>query len=110
MAHGRRALWEKRVAQWVECGQGGAEFAARLGVKESTLRHWKWQLGHDARQRGPRRKSARPKFVEVAPAVSAQLVGGGAFEFVFDSGLRVKVPAAFDETALRRLLAVLEGR
>ena len=106
MARGRRALWEKRVEQWVESGLGGAEFAAHLGVKESTLRHWKWQLGHDARRRG---KRARPEFIEVAPLTSAQLMTGVTFELALPGERRLKVPAAFDEAALRRLLAVLEG-
>lgn len=109
MARGRRALWEKRVAQWVESGQGGAEFAARAGLKESTLRHWKWQLGYEERQRAARAKKVRPEFVEVTPAVSAHLMGAAAFELVLAGDRRLRVPATFDESALRRLLAVLEG-
>jgi hypothetical protein len=63
MAKGRREQWKKRVEQWVESGLGGAEFAARAGLKESTLRHWKWQLGYEERQRAARANKARPRFV-----------------------------------------------
>jgi hypothetical protein len=111
VADGRRELWKKRVEAWVASGLRGAEFAARIGVKEQTLRHWKWQLGYEARQGKARREPKEPStFVEIVPAVSAQLVGAAAFELILGDGRQLKVPASFDEVALRRLLAVLEGR
>lgn len=109
MARGRRALWKNHVARWVESGLGGAEFAARAGLKESTLRHWKWQLGYEQRLRAARTKELRPEFVEVTSAVSVQLVGVAAFELVLGGSRLLRIPPTFDEGALRRLLAVLEG-
>lgn len=46
-----------------------------------------------------------PPVIEVVMAVRA----ASALEVVLVSGMRVAVPAGFDEATLRRLLTVLEG-
>lgn len=100
MARAGRAVWAKRVEQWTKSGLTGAAFAARLGVKEATLRHWRWQLGHETKT------VAAPAFVEVvAPMVQPQ----AALE-VKVGEVQVVVPAGFDEETLRRLMRVLEER
>jgi len=105
MARASRSEWKARVEQWNASGLTGLEFAARLGVNEGTLRHWKWLLGHERRTR-----RGRPKFVEIAPATLEAVAEGSRFELVLRDERRLYVPPSFDETALRRLLAVLEGR
>lgn len=95
-----RATWTKRVEQWERSGLSGADFAARMGVKEATLRHWKWQLGHD--ERGDAKK---PTFIEVTAPVSSR----AALEVVVGE-VRVIVPVGFDEDTLRRLLGVVGSR
>lgn len=92
-----RATWTKRVEQWERSGLSGAEFAASTGIKEATLRHWKWQLGHD--ERGEAKK---PKFIEVVAVDSRALE-------VMVGEVRVVVPVGFDEDTLRRLLRVVGG-
>lgn len=112
MARASRGEWTKRVAEWTESGLSGAEFAAKAGLKEATLRHWKWQLGRERRERRERRARKRPAaaaaFVEVKPALSAQFVAAEPFELIARDGLRIRVPTSFDDAALRRLLAVIE--
>jgi hypothetical protein len=99
MARASRAVWAKRVGQWKASGLTGAAFAARLGVKEATLRHWRWQLGHA-------RKTSAPAFVEVlGPMVQPQI----ALE-VRVGEVQVVVPVGFDDETLRRLMRVLEER
>jgi hypothetical protein len=39
-----RDEWAKRIERWTDSELTGAEFAAKIGVKEATLRHWKWAL------------------------------------------------------------------
>jgi transcriptional regulator with XRE-family HTH domain len=97
-----RAIWAKRVERWKRSGLTGAEFAAQLGVKEATLRHWKWQL----ERRG---KSPSAEFIEVVAAPDALTVEPRALEVVVGA-LRVVVPVDFDEDTLRRLLRVVESR
>ena len=47
-----RDQWAKRVERWCESGLTAAEFAAEIGVKEATLRHWKWALRRHATEPG----------------------------------------------------------
>lgn len=97
-----RAVWAKRVEQWKHSGLSGAEFATRLGVKEATLRHWKWQLERRA-------KNPSAEFIEVVAAPDALTAEPRALEVVVGQ-MRVIVPVGFDEDTLRRLLHVVEGR
>lgn len=97
-----RAIWTKRVEQWKRSGLSGAAFAAQLGVKEATLRHWKWQLGRRA-------KATRAEFVEVVTEPGALAADARSLE-VMVGELRVVVPMGFDEDTLRRLLRVVESR
>lgn len=107
MARGSRAEWAKRVAGWSESGATAAEYAERIGVKEATLRHWKWQLGADHRRGGSAHQP--PPFVDVTAAVLSARADA-AFELVLTDGRRLRIPSSFDGDALRRILAVLEGR
>ena len=106
------------MRQWKASGQTAQEFAARNGCAASTLHYWSWRLG--TRQRGARaRGQAAPAFVELVRP--ADLAGPGtraaereaapsAFEVRFGERVCLRVPASFDEAALRRLVRVLEDR
>ena len=114
MARANRETWSRRVEQWVQSGLTAKQFAAQTGVNPNTLAHWKWRLGKaEAVAFGVARA---PAFVEVtgvapvaAPAISAGRCSEG-FELVLRDDLRVRVPAQFDPSALRRLLTALEDR
>lgn len=110
MARATRHEWAKRVQQWDESGLTGSAFAARIGVKESTLRHWKWLLGQRGRRSSRPASVAGPAFVEIAPLLAGQLTASEPFEVVLGGDVRLRVPQSFDEPALRRLLAVLRER
>lgn len=88
----------------------GAAFAARIGVKEATLRHWKWLLGQGRRRVFRRATGAGPAFVEIAPLLAGSLTASEPFEVVLGEDVRLRIPPSFDESALRRLLAVLRER
>jgi hypothetical protein len=103
MARETRAEWARRIEEWSSSGLTGAEFAAEVGVKESTLRHWKWQLDRKARSR-----ARKPTFVRVAPVeVRAVPVVVEPIEIVLRGGIRIRVPERFDAGALRRVLEVV---
>jgi hypothetical protein len=106
MARTRRREWAQRIREWKRSGLTGADFAARLGVKEATLRHWVWQLNHLARAARLAKKATAPaKFVEVqAPETAPE-----PLELVLRDGLRLRVPTHFDADSLRRVLAAVEG-
>jgi hypothetical protein len=102
MARESRSVWQRRVERWTRSGLSGAEFASRVGVKEATLRHWKWQLA-----RGVLNSAPAAEFIEVPPALTTSLVSAGVFELALADGRQLRIPAAFDAASLRRLLAVL---
>jgi len=109
----RRDEWAKRIKQWTQSGLTGAEFAQQIGVKESTLRHWKWELEKSARtQRMATAEARRTDFVELAgPAVTTDAIRvREPFELVLGNGLCVRIPAFFEPDALHRLLAALRDR
>jgi hypothetical protein len=106
----RRDEWVERIERWTESGLTGAEFANEIGVKESTLRHWKWQLGRARTRRAALARPRRAEFVElIAPttptsATSGMVASPEPFELLLGNGLRVFVPGRFDPDGLRRLL------
>lgn len=109
MARASRIEWAKRIAEWRKSGLTGAEFAQRIGVKEATLRHWKWQLARTRplQQSRPATPSALG-FVEISPDMEPS--AEDPFEVELAGGVRLRVPQRFDVAALKHLLAVLEGR
>ena len=119
MAREPREVWAKRVERWTESGLTGGQFAAEIGVKEGTLRHWRWALAREAREPGwetsaarRRRAERRPQFVEViaGPPKSAAASGCLCLELVLGAGILVRVPVGFDPDSLRRLLDLLRER
>src|SRR5205809_744443 len=101
MARESRSVWARRVERWNRSGLTAAEFAALVGVKEATLRHWKWQLRHGVDKAI---SVSRPKFIEVLPQVRELAMS--QLEVVIGDA-RVVVPVGFDEDTLRRLLRVV---
>ncbi len=106
MRRASRREWAKRIEKWAASGLTGAEFAAQIGVKEATLRHWKWELKRCERARAGNTREA-PSFVEIAQVVS---VAPEAFELALRDGRSLRIPSSFDGPALRSLLELLEGR
>lgn len=91
------------MSEWKRSGETGAEFSARHALKEATLRHWAWQLKSEARH--AKTAAPVPAFIEVSAPKERE-----GFEVELGGGVKLKVPAEFDAVALKKLLAVLEGR
>lgn len=111
MARESREVWRKRVERWGDSGLTAQQFADEIGVNVHTLSHWKWLLAQEARRESAPTPSAQPVFVELVepkPSLSSTTAPcHEPFEVVLVSGLRVRVPAAFDAVALRRLVDAL---
>lgn len=112
-----REAWAKRVEGWKRSKQTAAQFAAEQRINASSLSWWKWRLGKEKGKEGAGRSAARPRgkrsvsktfspltFVEVAAPARRETL-----EIVLASGVRIRVPADFDATALGRLLGLLEA-
>jgi hypothetical protein len=118
MERASRDEWAKRIERWTESGLTGAEFATEIGVKEATLRHWKWALRRHAEEPGWQAKAARarrrrrevPAFVEVAAPAAPSPASVEPLEVTLRNGLKVRFPAEIDPGALQRVLDALEAR
>lgn len=98
-----RETWAKRVRDWKASGLTPAAFAAKHGIKEASLKWWKWRLSSTKKRSKPTGAVSPLTFVEMS-------VGSDAIEVVLASGITVRVPARFDADALGRLLDLLEKR
>jgi transposase len=100
MGRAPRDEWAKRVERWKRSGLTAAVFAQREGLNAGTLFWWSSKLGRA--QRTPR------PVVEVVVVPSMAAVRTTALAVEVRDGVRVRVPAGFDEDTLRRLLRLLE--
>jgi transposase-like protein len=128
MSQASAEKWSGHIRSWRESGLTAKEFAARVGIKESTFAYWRWKLrsagtgggkaGEDVRAKGratetqPKR---RPKaeadscraFVELAVAVPGNRPP--AIEVWLGAKTRVIVPVGFDEATLTGVLRAVEA-
>lgn len=113
MALSKRALWQKRVDEWVQSALTGPQFADRHGISIHALRWWKRQLLCSDRSRpdAPSTEKAGFSFVELRSeqADGPRFASNFGFELHFGP-YRVSIPAGFDASSLLSLLGVLEGR
>lgn len=97
------AAWYRSALELqAESGLSVAEFAARAGLSAWTLHSWRRRLAED----GAGGASPRLVEVDVVPRVPR---GGGHLAVQLRCGHRLDVPADFDDSALRRLIGVLES-
>ena len=113
MEENNRKRREKCIERWMKSGLSRKEFAALEGIGEQKLSTWKWSLGVQRRAANKLRPlHAKAGFVEIVEASAAPVErsneGCRSFVVQLASGARVIIPACFDASALRRLLAVLE--
>ena len=82
--------------------EGVRQFAARHGLKRSTLAWWSSALRRSA--------GAVPAFVEVVRSPQAAATAEtGSVEILVRGDLRIRVSGTFDPAVLLRLLAAFEG-
>ena len=110
MGRETREVWKKRVERWENSGLTAEAFASRAGVRATTLRHWRWQLGAEGRGWKAQAKS-KPRFVEVVSSgePAGEPRGPDGFELVLAGGALLRIPARVESKALRQVVAVLAG-
>jgi transposase len=84
--------------------------ARKHGVASSLLFRWRRELGAIGKAA---KRDAAPAFIPMAlpaPAVSTAVASSGMIEIELASGHRVRVDAAVDTEALKRVITVLAGR
>jgi hypothetical protein len=111
-----RDRWAGLVRRWRQSGETARTFAASAGVNAGTLSYWAWRLKRDGNGAGgslPRRRhrraraaSDRARFVELIVDRPEER----GFDLDLGDGRRLRIPPAFDGTALGRLLVILGER
>jgi hypothetical protein len=110
-----RETWVKRVERWKDSGLSSKEYATEIGVREPSLKWWKWRLAREAagatvsqdkRCRAPSATKPAVTFVEVPRLIATR----SSIELVLPSRIRVRLQNDFDSAALERLLGVLGAR
>jgi len=99
------------VESWRTSGLSGREFARRSGINPNTLFWWKWKLQNEGMEWGQRPKlRPSPSFVEISEAVLPAMAAEAddRVELVVGDVI-VRVPDAFEERTLARVIAVLEA-
>ena len=119
MARASRADWVKRVERWGDSGLSAKQFAVEIGVSPQSLTFWKWKLRREARVQAHAattrvtkpQSSTRPTttFLQLLPTIATQVKPLSMLELVLPNGLAVRIPPAFDEPTLKRLVALFGG-
>ena len=97
----KRGHWEWIIKEQEESGRSGAAFCRERQISYQTFAYWKKRLSKD-------RPAARSKASFQELVVSPDALQPDGFELILGS-VRIRVPARFDESALRRLLSVVSG-
>jgi transposase len=102
---GKETFWRQMVRQWRHSGQSIRVFCRARGLTEASFYAWRRSIAQRDQQAdpGPGRGVRPPLFVPV----QLSTVTGAPLEVVLERGLVVRVPAGFDASTLRQLLAVL---
>lgn len=100
----RRERMKLLLAQREREGLTYAELAKLTGESRHGLSWWAWKLRQESRGVRGRRKG----FVEVELAADAR-VESGEIEVILAHGRRLSIRPGFDESTLRRIVAVLES-
>lgn len=89
------------LRRWRRSGLSLEEFAQQNRLSAKTLAWWRWKLERDGRQ------GREIELVEVTPAPASTTSAAACFEVVLRNGTLVRVPAAFEESVLERLVRAL---
>ncbi|WP_437586156.1 IS66 family insertion sequence element accessory protein TnpA [Sorangium sp. So ce1000] len=107
-----RRIWRDRVARWHKSGHSARVFAEQEGISAGTLYSWSRRLGmkrNEYRQRSEKATLPALLPVVVAPSSATTCSPGTALEIVFPDGAVVRVPPAFDDDTLARVVRALGG-
>lgn len=102
-----RAEWVQRLEKWKRSGLSMREFAEKERLRFRSLEWWSWRLRADAAVASSTAlmpTAAKATFVEL----KAEPVAAPQFEIVLSNGRVVRVPSAFDDASLSRLLTIVD--
>ena len=108
-----RDRWAGRVGRWRRSGLTAREFAESAGINAGTLAYWAWRLKREGAEAEGRqvKRGRRSSTAAVQGASFVELMvdrqEDARFLLELGDGRRLRIPAAFDADALKRLLTAL---
>lgn len=93
------------LSSWRASGLSLGAWCRREDVGYERVRRWRKQL-----EASPRRRGKPPALLPVQVLEPTALGDARDFELELPGGLRLHVPAQFDEASLARLLRIVEAR
>ena len=117
----KERTWRRLLQQWRRSRMTIRDFCVEHEVSEQSFFAWRRTIAERDRQRGRSRTGGDGEMPDAPTFVPLRVVStpistpistpaGTLIEVVLRDGCTVRVPAGFDPTALRQLLAILEGR
>ena len=111
----KERLWRARIAEQRESGLSIRRYCSREKISEASFHSWKRELALREKERGQANQAVEvsqnsggeSSFVPLRVGPSSSSVAN--LELLHRSGHMIRIPAGFDDDALRRLLAVLES-
>ena len=102
------AAWYEAVLFEQESGGlSVAEAAEEVGVTPATLYHWRRRLSGESRELGADSRESRG-LIELSVVEKRSEAEADSFIVRIDGGRSIEVPHDFNESMLKRLVAVLE--
>lgn len=108
-----RSVWVALLSEWRVSGLTAAEFCDRRGLVLSSFRWWRWRLSREGC--GESSSPLPPDLVPVR-VIGAVMTDGppaegaeATLELIHPSGVRLRVPAGFDERTVAGVLWALEA-
>jgi hypothetical protein len=106
-------VWRERVERWKASGLGAKEFAAAEDLSPYSLSWWKWHLHREAGAPPAKKAAGKSKAKQASMSFVPVVVREASsmpMDVILPGGLRIQVPAGFDEGTLLRLVRALESR
>ncbi len=100
----KEQMYVALFAEQASRGLSLSALARETGIPTGTLSWWKKEI---VRRESRRLASSRPEFVPVTVRDTIPPIADAGFEVLLPNGVRLRVPSAFDESALRRLIVTL---
>jgi hypothetical protein len=97
----KRTQWLRHVERWKECGLSVNKYCIENGINKSSFRYWI--------ERDKKKNAKSGKFIKLT--IPKPLSGKEERTIILKYGVyEIKLPFAFEESELNRILNLLEGR
>ena len=110
----KSSQWPKLLEQWSKSGESAERFAARVGVKPSTLSRWRKAVASEPRQdaavvQNSKSESSAPSMFARVQVMEPATRSEGLVEVVMRDGIMLRIHGVVDANTLGAVLGALSG-